>query len=105
MYRYFLGRSHRAGASLVAAAAILCCASASAHESGQRDDLIVQWNAQFLQAVRDTHPAPTVAARALAVAHTCIYDAWAAYDDRAAGTMYGDRLRRPSRERTERNSG
>jgi hypothetical protein len=103
MYRYFSGRSHRAGASLVAAAAILCCASASAHESGQRDDLIVQWNAQFLQAVRDTHPAPTVAARALAVAHTCIYDAWAAYDDRAAGTMYGDRLRRPSRERTERN--
>ena len=28
-------------------------------------------------------------ARALAIVHTCMYDAWAAYDDRARGTQLG----------------
>lgn len=42
-------------------------------------------------------------ARALAVAHTCIYDAWAAYDHRAVGTRLGGSLRRPARERTLAN--
>src|SRR5258708_32490438 len=42
-------------------------------------------------------------ARALAIVHTCIYDAWAAYDKRAVGTRFGDELRRPKRERTLAN--
>jgi hypothetical protein len=42
-------------------------------------------------------------ARALAVAHTCIYDAWAAYDNKAVGTQLGGSLRRPPRERTLAN--
>ena len=37
--------------------------------------------------------------RALATAHTCIYDAWAAYDRVAVGTRLGGSLRRPVRER------
>jgi hypothetical protein len=37
-------------------------------------------------------------ARALAIVHTCIYDAWAAYDEHALGTQFGPRLRRPSAE-------
>jgi hypothetical protein len=41
--------------------------------------------------------------RALAILHTCIYDAWAAYDKRAIGTQLGDSLRRPRRERTLAN--
>src|SRR3989441_2210235 len=42
-------------------------------------------------------------ARALAVVHTCVYDAWAAYDRRAIGTRLGAALRRPHREHTRVN--
>jgi hypothetical protein len=42
-------------------------------------------------------------ARALAIAHTCIYDAWAAYDKRAVGTRFGGSLRRPPAEHTLSN--
>jgi hypothetical protein len=42
-------------------------------------------------------------ARALAIAHTCIYDAWAAYDHRAFGTRLADTLRRPPNEGTLSN--
>ena len=37
-------------------------------------------------------------ARALAMAHTCMYDAWAAHDARAVGTRLGGDLRRHHRE-------
>jgi hypothetical protein len=43
-------------------------------------------------------------ARALAIAHTCIYDAWAAYDNKAVGTRLGGSLRRPAKERTFANT-
>jgi hypothetical protein len=43
-------------------------------------------------------------ARALAIAHTCIYDAWAAYDNKAVGTRLGGSLRRPAKERTLANT-
>lgn len=42
-------------------------------------------------------------ARALAVANTAMYDAWAAYDANAAGTRLGSALRRPASERSEAN--
>src|SRR5262249_28672954 len=52
---------------------------------------------------------PPMVARALAIAHTCMYDAWAAYDDVAVGTTDtapipgpGSR-RRPAAERTDDN--
>lgn len=44
-----------------------------------------------------------MAARALAMVHTCMYDAWAAYDERAVGTQLGGALRRPEKERTQAN--
>ncbi len=40
--------------------------------------------------------APTVVARALAVVHTAMYDAWAPYDPVAVGTRLGGSLRRPA---------
>jgi PAP2 superfamily len=46
---------------------------------------------------------PTVISRTLAIALTAMYDAWAAYDDRAVGTRFGDKLRRPPAERTLAN--
>ena len=59
------------------------------------DNLVLQWNAAAIQAVRDTAPAPPVVARALAITHTAMFDAWAAYDGEAVGTRLGGSLRRP----------
>jgi hypothetical protein len=67
------------------------------------DNMVLQWNQVTLQAIRDTRPLPTVAARALAVVHTAIYDAWAAYDGVAVGTRLLGGLRQPSGERTQAN--
>ena len=46
---------------------------------------------------------PTILSRAMAVAVTSMYDAWAAYDDKAVGTRLGGKLRRPPAERTQAN--
>jgi hypothetical protein len=67
------------------------------------DSVVVTWSKQALHAVRDTHPGPTIAARALAIAHTCMYDAWAAYDDVAVPTRPNGINRRPDAERTTSN--
>jgi hypothetical protein len=42
------------------------------------DNVVLQWDQVALQAIRDTRPLPMAAARALAVVHTAVYDAWAA---------------------------
>lgn len=63
--------------------------------------VVIRWNEAALEAVRATRATPVVTARALAIVHTAIFDAWAAYDDRAVGTRYGTRLRRPPSERTD----
>ncbi len=50
-------------------------------------NVVILWNEALLQAIRDNHTGPSVAARALAMVHTAIYDAWAAYD-RVATCVY-----------------
>jgi hypothetical protein len=65
-----------------------------------RDNIVLQWNVAALQGVRDAGLGPPMAARALAIVHTCMYDAWAAYDPVAIGTRYGGALRRPARQRS-----
>ena len=64
------------------------------------DTLISTWNNAALQMIRTLHPGPPITARALAILHTSIYDAWAAYDPVAVGTRLGSALRRPAHERT-----
>ena len=64
------------------------------------DDVVLKWDEQTLAEIRATKPAPTVVARDLAVVHTAMYDAWAAYDATAVGTRLGGSLRRPADERT-----
>ena len=66
-------------------------------------NVVVRWNQALLQAVRETRSAPPQTARALAIVHTAMYDAWSAYDDRAVGTRLGGALRRPALERSESN--
>lgn len=67
------------------------------------DSVVLVWNNAALQGVRDSKLGPPMVARALAVVHTCAYDAWAAYDHQAIGTRLGGALRRPARERTSAN--
>jgi hypothetical protein len=55
------------------------------------EDLVRQWNQAALDSITDTsveaiRRTPPVAARSLAIAHTAIYDAWAAYDNTAKPT-------------------
>jgi hypothetical protein len=87
-------------------AALVCATSAWA-------TTVSDWNAAALQEVRKSKAlrnGPPMVARALAIVHTCIYDAWAAYDAAAVGTTdTGSDLlppgsrRRPAEERTDDN--
>ena len=61
--------------------------------------IVIQWNNAALQGVRDSKLGPPMVARALAIVHTCIYDAWAAYDEHALGTQPGVKLREPPSQR------
>ena len=66
-------------------------------------NVVVRWNDAFLQAVRDTKLGPPMVARALAIGHNSMYDAWAAYDRVAVATRLGGALRRPPSERRVAN--
>jgi hypothetical protein len=46
---------------------------------------------------------PTIISREMHMGVTAMYDAWAAYDDKAVGTRLGGKLRRPAAERTLAN--
>src|SRR5438445_5408683 len=67
------------------------------------DSAVLLWNEAALQGVRDSKLGPPMIARALAIVHTCIFDAWAAYDHRAVGTRLGSALRRPRQDRALAN--
>ena len=49
------------------------------------DNVVLKWDEQLLSTIRAYPPqtGPTITARALAVMHTAMYDAWAAYDPTA----------------------
>jgi hypothetical protein len=86
-----------------AGAASLALPARVARAALPRESVILQWNDALLQGVRASRLGPPMVARALAIAHTCMYDAWAAYDHKAVGTRLGGSLRRPPRERTLAN--
>jgi len=65
------------------------------------DNAALRWSEQTLAAIRALKTGPTINARALAIVHTAMYDAWAAYDPVAVGTRLGGSLRRPPAERTD----
>jgi hypothetical protein len=64
------------------------------------DNVVLRWDEQTLATIRALKTGPTINARALAIVHTAMYDAWAAYDATAVGTRLGGTLRRPAAERT-----
>ena len=48
--------------------------------------VVVQWNSTACQAIAATGTGPTIGARALAIVHTSMYDAWTTYDSVAVPT-------------------
>jgi hypothetical protein len=90
------------GSAILPAARCLLAGPPRTEALGQ-PSVVVRWNQAALDAIRISRPAPPVAARMLAITHTCIYDAWAAYDALAIGTQLSDTLRRPPSERTQAN--
>lgn len=64
------------------------------------DNAVLVWDEAVLHGIRATKPGPTIAARALAVAHTAMYDAWTAYDPDARSWAPHDSWLRPEAERT-----
>ena len=48
--------------------------------------LALQWNQLVLEAIKLTKTAPPLAARAIAMVHTAMYDAWSVYDERSIST-------------------
>src|SRR5256884_2639443 len=87
--------------ALAAAAPALSGLPLDAFASG--DSVVLRWNEAALQGVRDSKLGPPMVARALAIVHTCIYDAWAAYDHHAVGTRLGSSLRQHPSKRKRAN--
>jgi PAP2 superfamily len=67
------------------------------------ENVVLLWNDLALDAVRRSTLGPPMVARALAIVHTCMYDAWAAYDDMAVAAPPNATVRQPRHERTVRN--
>ena len=47
-------------------------------QASRAETIVTKWNDAALEAIRVTHPGPPIVARALAI--TCMFDAWTAYD-------------------------
>ena len=95
----------RRSAAVAAAAALpeLAFRAPGAFAAGTGDTAVVLWNAAALQGVRASKLGPPMVARALAIVHEAMFEAWAAYDGVAVGPHLGRALRRPPRERTDAN--
>jgi hypothetical protein len=79
-------------------------AIAEATAVANADNVVLRWNEAAITAIQTTRIAPPIGARALAIVHTCMFEAWAAYDDTAVGTTrFAGTLRRPKSERTQAN--
>ncbi len=91
---------HKASALLLGVLYFITYVNAASKDSV---DAAIYWDSAALQGIRDAKLGAPVVARALAIVHTCMYDAWAAYDERAVGTQLRDALRRPASERTLAN--
>jgi hypothetical protein len=83
--------------------ALACALLLGTVGAAQAATLVTDWNDEALEAIRVTHPGPPMVARMLAITNTAMYDAWAAYDNKANGTQLGGELRRPASERTDAN--
>jgi hypothetical protein len=98
-----MNRFLRTAAVSLVAALPMAASRAACAEAPPRADLVIVWNQAILDAVLATRTTPPIASRAFAITHTCMFDAWAAYDETANGTRLQGRLRREKSERTAAN--
>ena len=75
---------------------------AGSADAQPQPSVVARWNAAALAEVRFFKSGPPAVARALAIAHTCMYDAWAPYDARAIA-LVDTSPRRPSSEAVAAN--
>ena|ERR1700682_1472346 len=75
--------SLRSTQALLMMAAVAICPRTARSQDDVRSNVVIQWNNAALQGVRDSKVGPPMVARALAIVHTWIYDAWAAYVNHA----------------------
>jgi hypothetical protein len=88
------------GALTLDAGALVTLQGGPAFAKQGSDNVVLQWNSAALQAVRDVNPGPTVASRAIAIMHTAMYDAWAAFDPVAVPTRPNGIPRHPGSGRS-----
>lgn len=67
--------------------------------------VVAGWNRLALASMRVARPGTPTAARLLALLHTAMYNAWAAYDDQARQTAHGMAVRLPRAERDAASKG
>lgn len=92
--------------TLLASLALISCSESQNRENAEpaaatgsaTGSVVVRWNEATVEALRRSGLPPTAMARGLSIVHTCIYDAWAAYQDVAAPTRTG--TRQPTAEHT-----
>jgi hypothetical protein len=69
----------------------------------QAPNPVLRWNEFALLTIQQTAANPPIATRVLAMTHTAMFDAWAAYDDFAVGVTPGAPRRLPPELRTPAN--
>jgi hypothetical protein len=78
-------------------------ANAQSAQGLAEESVAVKWNRVLLEAVKATRTSDVATARALAIVHTAMFDAWACFDEKALSTQTGAIWRRPPAERTLAN--
>ncbi|NQX43270.1 PAP2 superfamily protein [Pedobacter steynii] len=66
--------------------------------------LALQWNQLILDAIKFTKTSPPLAARALAMAHTAMYDAWSVFDKCAISTTTAKYIKMADQECVKENT-
>jgi hypothetical protein len=86
--RSFLALGMKVGvATAIGTSSWLTLSQSSGATKTEGNSIVVLWNNAVLQAVRATALGPTPTSRALAIVHTCMYDAWTVYDAIAIPTL------------------
>jgi hypothetical protein len=65
--------------------------------------LTLQWNQLTLDAIKYTKTSPPLAARAIAMVHTAMYDAWSVYDASSISTTTALLIKMPEKNCTKEN--
>jgi len=66
--------------------------------------LALQWNQLILEAIKCTRTSPPLAARALAMVHTAMYDAWSVYNEHVVSTSTAMYIKIPDEDNCHKDN-